>query len=269
MNKFDLHFKENLLNILQQEWTVDNRATWKDGSPVMTKRIFGVVNRYDLSKELPVTTLRKTPIKSCFREIDWIHRKRSNKIDDLGLSIWDDWQDENKTIGKGYGYQVAKPVFGYDNQMDFILDELDRNPTSRRLIIEMWNVDDLNDMTLTPCAHHLQFWSDGKKLNLLLKQRSNDMLVANCFNAFEYTLMTHMVAIHAGLDVGELVHIIGDMHIYNKHEDQAWELLKRPIYKQPELMINPNKRDFYRFTEDDFILADYKHGENMNFEVAI
>lgn len=263
-------FKENLKEILKQEWEIDNRAKWKDGTPVKTKRIFGVVNKYDLSKEFPILTLRKHNIKSLFKEISWIYQKKSNNVNDLGLNIWDSWTNEDGSIGKGYGYQINKPTFAYESQIDFILNEIKRNPTSRRLVIEMWNVDDLNEMNLTPCVHHVQFGVKNGKLNAIVKQRSNDFLVANNWNVASYALFIHMVARHTGLEVGEMIHVVGDMHIYNKHEEQAYELLNREPLPAPKLWVNPDVRDFYEFTEDDFKLIDYKHREpQLKFEVAI
>jgi thymidylate synthase len=269
MSQADVIFKQNLAEILGQEWEIDNRARWEDGSPVYTKRILHVVNKYDLSKEFPILTIKPTPIKSCFKEIDWIYRKRSNNIKDLGLRIWDSWADSTGSIGKAYGAQVAKPVFGYPSQIDYILGEIKRNPTSRRLIIELWNVDDLELMHLSPCCHHLNFSVKNGKLHLLLKQRSNDFLVANNFNVVEYALLMHIIARHCDLEVGTLTHIITDCHIYNKHEEAAYELLQREEYPAPKLWVNPEIKSFYDFTIDDFKLIDYKHGEQIKLEVAV
>lgn len=261
--------RNTLSQILDQDWEVDNRARWKDGSPIMTKRIFGVVNRYDLSKEFPASTLRPLPLNICFREIDWMYIQQSNNVNDLKAGIWDDWADESGSIRKAYGYQVAKPVFGYDNQMDYILGEIQKNPTSRRLVIELWNVNELEEMNLPPCAHHLQFVVKDEKLNLILKQRSQDFMVAGSFNVGEYALLVHMVARHCNLEVGELLHIIGDCHIYNKHEDQANELMNRKAYDAPTLWINPDVTNFYDFTEDDFELLNYQKGDSLRCDVAV
>lgn len=266
----DEYQQDTLELILAQDWTPDNRATWKDGSPIATKRIFGVVNRYDLSKEFPAPTIRPLPLPVIADEIDWIYVKRSSNVNDLNSKIWNDWADETGSIGEAYGAQVAKPVYGYDNQMDFVLGELEENPFSRRAIIELWNVNDLGKMNLPPCAHHLQFWSDGKKLNLLLKQRSQDFLVANAFNVCEYALLVHRVARHLKLEVGELLHIIGDCHIYNKHLEQAEELLKRKPYAiSPQLWVDPAVENFYDFTIDSFRLENYRAHDQMKFKVAV
>lgn len=265
----DKILKRNLKDILEEPWEVDNRSVWEDGSPILTKRIIAVVNKYDLSKEFPSLTLRPTPIKTCFNEDDWIYRQRSNNVNDLKSDIWNPWSDETGSIGKAYGYQVAKPVFGYDNQMDFILGEIQKNPTSRRMQIELWNVNELEEMNLPPCVHHIQFLVKNGKLNLLMKQRSNDFLVANNFNVVQYSLLVHMVAAHCGLQVGTLTHVIGDMHIYNKHIDQAIELMNREELETPTFWINPDVKNFYDFTADDFKLIYKEKHKQLQFDVAI
>lgn len=270
MTQIDVFHQETLKKLLAEEWEPDNRAVWEDGTPVMTKRIPFVVNEYDLSKEFPASTIRPVPFKTCFREIDWIYRQRSNNVNDLKGKIWDSWADKTGSIGKAYGFQVAKPVYGYDNQMDYVLEEGKKNPTSRRLVIEMWNVDDTKDMNLPPCAHHIQIVIKAKKVNLLLKQRSQDFITANFFNVAEYAILAHMIARHLGLEVGILTHVIGDCHIYNKHEEIALELLSREPMKAPTLWINPEVKNFYDFTEDDFKLVDYeKHPQIHGIDVAI
>lgn len=266
----DVQHKETLRKLLDEPWEKDNRAVWEDGSPIATKRVPFVVNEYDLSKEFPGLTIRPVPFGLCFREVDWIYRKRSNNVNDFKGKIWNSWADEERTIGKAYGYQVAKPVYGYDNQMDYVLGEIATNPTSRRIIIEMWNVDDNDEMNLPPCAHHLQFVVKDGKVNLLLKQRSQDFLTANAFNVCEYAILLHMVARHTGYEVGKLVHVIGDCHLYNKHEEYAEELLKREPFPAPKLWVNPDVKDFYEFTEEDFKLIDYEtHEQIKGIDVAI
>lgn len=269
MSQADEIFLHNLREILSSEWEDDNRAVWEDGTPIQTKRAILIDNVYDLSKEFPAGTLRPVAFKTCFREIDWIFRQRSNRTQDFKGRVWDQWADEEGTIGKAYGYQIAKPTMGYTNQMDYILGELKRNPSSRRLVMEMWNVDDLEEMNLPPCAHHIQFLAKDGVLNMILKQRSNDYLVAGMFNVVEYSLLLYMVARHAGMEVGILKHVIGDCHIYNKHIDQAQEMVARKPFKAPKLWINPEKTDFYSFTEDDFRLIDYDAHPQLKLEVAV
>ena len=268
MTLYDKTFKENLSLILQEDWIADERASWKDGSPIYTKSIPAVVNRYDLSKEFPACTLRPSAIKGPFKEDDWIYRKRSNNVNDLGLDIWNAWADENGEIGKAYGYQVAKPIFGYDNQMDYVLGELLRNPHSRRIQIELWNVDDMSEMNLPPCVHHIQFVTHNGKLHLIMKQRSNDFIVANNWNVVQYSLLVHMVARHVGLEVGTLTHIIGNCHIYNKHIEQAHILMEREELEAPTFWLNPEKKNFYDFTVDDVKLTYKEKHEQLTFDVA-
>lgn len=270
MSKIDIYHQQTLAQLLSEPWEADNRAVWEDGSPVKTKRIPFVIREYDLAVEFPAPTIRPVPLKTAFREIDWIYRQRSNNVNNFKGKIWDSWADKEGSIGKAYGYQVAKPVFGYDNQMDYILEEIKKNPTNRRLVIEMWNVNDLTEMNLPPCAHHLQFVVKDDKVNLLLKQRSQDFVTANFFNVAEYAILLHMVSRHTGYKVGKLTHVIGDCHLYNKHESIARELLSRQPKKAPALWVNPEVTNFYDFTEDDFVLVDYDHHEQIKgIEVAI
>lgn len=269
MSLSDKLFKTNLKMLLNEPWEIDNRAKWKDGTQVQTKRLVAVVNKYDLQKEFPALTVKPTPIKTCFNEIDWIYRQRSNNVNDLKSDIWNDWADEEGSIGKAYGYQVSKPVFGYDNQMDYILGELQKNPTSRRLQIELWNTSELKEMNLPPCVHHIQFLCKDGKLNLILKQRSGDFLVANNFNVVQYSILLHMVAAHCNLEVGEVTHIIGDLHLYNKHIDAAREIMNRPILPSPTFWVNPDVKNFYDFTEDDFKLTYEIKPEKITIPVAI
>lgn len=270
MSKIDVMHQETLKKLLNEPWEVDNRAKWGDGSPVMTKRIPFVVNEYDLSKEFPASTIRPVPFKTCFREIDWIYRQRSNNVNDFKGKIWDSWADEAGSIGKAYGYQIAKPVFGHPSQMDYILEEGKKNPTSRRLVMEMWNPDDLAEMNLPPCAHHVQVIFKGGYANMIVKQRSQDFITANFFNVCEYALLLVQIAIHCGQKPGKLLHVIGDCHLYNKHEEFAKELLTREPMKTPKLWVNPEITNFYDFTEDDFKLIDYEtHPQITDIDVAI
>lgn len=265
----DVMFQENLAKILAEDWEDDNRAVWEDGSPVQTKRIILVDDVYDLSEEFPAGTLRPVALKTSFREIDWIYRLRSNKISDFKGKIWDNWANEQGDIGKAYGYQVAKPVFGYDNQMDYVLEEGRKNPSSRRLNIELWNVDDLDEMELPPCVHNVQLLIKNNTGNLLLKQRSSDFVVAGNFNIVEYAILLIMICRHLGLEFGKIKHVRGDCHIYNKHLEQAEELMRREPLPAPKLWVNPEKTDFYSFTEDDFVLLDYEAHPQLRMEVAI
>lgn len=250
----DLYLKEILGKIMKQEWEVDNRAKWKDGTPVMTKRIFGIQHEYDLSVEFPATTLRPSFVKTAFEEVDWTYVRRDNNINNLNAKIWNEWADEDGSIGKTYGYQVGQPILGFDNQMDFVLHEVVHNPTSRRIMIELWNVKDLPEMNLPPCVHNLQFFVQNGKLDLMVKQRSQDFITAWNFDVVMFAILNIMVAKHAGLEPGRLIHTIGDCHVYNKYEDIALELLKRPTLPTPAFIFNQEKTDFYSWTADDFKL---------------
>lgn len=266
----DKIFRQNLLDLMSESWESDNRARWDDGTLIETKRVISVVNRYDLSKEFPALTLRPTPIKGTFNEDDWIYRQRSNNVNDLKSEIWNPWADKTGSIGKAYGYQVAKPVFGYDNQMDYVLGEGKKNPTSRRLQIELWNVNELHEMNLPPCVHHLQLLIKSGKAHLIMKQRSNDFLVANNWNVVQYSIWLHMVARHLGLQVGTLTHVIGDMHLYNKHIELAHELLSRKELESPTFWLNPEITNFYDFTEDDVkLIYTEKHPQLKFNDIAI
>lgn len=268
MTNADKIFKENLRDILDGEWEVDKRAKWADGTPIKTKRMIQVVNKYDLSKEFPVITLRPTGFKNAIDEILWIYQKRSNNIRDLNSKIWNAWADEGGSIGKAYGYQVDKPVFGHASQIDYVLSEVKNNPTSRRIMINMFNAEDMDDKALVECAYGLHFSVKRGKLYATLIQRSNDFLVANNWNLVQYSILTHMIARHCDLEVGEFTHFIQDLHIYNKHEENALEMLTREGTDVPKLWINPDVTDFYDFTVDDFKLEGYEPEKQLRFEVA-
>lgn len=270
MAQIDVFQQEMIRKFKEEPWEEDNRSVWEDGSSPKTKRIPFVSNKYDLSKEFPASTLRPVAFKTCFREIDWIYRQRSNNVNDFKGKIWDSWADETGSIGKAYGYQVGKPLYGYDNQMDYVLEEGAKNPSSRRLIIEMWNPGEIDEMNLPPCAHHLQFIRKDGKAHLMLKQRSQDFLVANNFNVCEYALLLLMVARHWGDEPGILYHVIGDCHLYDRHSDTADELLEREPKQAPKIWVNPEVTNFYDFTEDDFKLLDYEtHPQINKLEVSV
>ena len=237
------------------------RAKWEDGAPAHTIKKFCVVNRYDLSKEFPIITLRPTAFKLAVGELLWIWQKKSNNIKDLGSHIWDSWADENGSIGKAYGYQLGiKHQYkeGMFDQVDRIIYDLNHNPYSRRIIANMYNHNDLHEMALYPCAYSVTFNVTNGKLNMILNQRSSDVLVANNWNVCQYAILVHMMAQVSNLEVGELVHVIADAHIYDRHIPLVEELIKRPTYDAPKLVINKDVKNFYDFTVDDFKLVDYK-----------
>lgn len=249
------------------------RPRWEDGTPAHTIKKFGVVNRYDLSKEFPILTLRKIPFKSAIDEILWIWQKKSNNVKDLNSHIWDAWADKEGSIGKAYGYQLGikhKYKEGEFDQVDRVLYDLKNNPYSRRIMTNLYNHHDLHEMNLYPCAYSVTFNVTGNKLNAILNQRSQDILVANGWNVCQYAVLVHMFAQVSGLEVGELVHVIADAHIYDRHIPIVKELIERKTYPAPKFMINPEIKNFYDFTVDDFKLEGYEFGEPIrNIPVAV
>ena len=236
------------------------RPRWEDGTPAHTVKKFGVVNRYDLRKEFPIMTLRRTYFKSCVDELLWIWQKKSNDTHELHSRIWDAWADEKGTIGKAYGYQLGvkhKYSDGWYDQVDRILKDLKENPASRRMLTNIFNHHDLSEMGLYPCAYSMTFNVSGNTLNAILNQRSQDMLTASNWNVCQYAVLVHMMARHAGLEAGELVHVIADCHIYDRHVPQVKELIKREPRPAPRLIIDPDVKNFYDFTVDSFLLEGY------------
>lgn len=249
------------------------RPHWEDGTPAYTKKSFGIVNRYDLQKEFPILTIRKTAFKSAVDELLWIWQKKSNNVHDLKSHIWDSWADETGSIGKAYGYQLGvKNVYkeGEFDQVDRVLYDLKNNPSSRRILTNIYNFADLHEMHLYPCAYSMTFNVSGNKLNGILNQRSNDMLVANNWNVVQYSVLLIMLAQVSGLVPGELVHVIADAHIYDRHFNSLKEMLLNPQYEAPVLKVNPDVKNFYDFKVEDFELVDYKATPiSKKLEVAI
>lgn len=245
------------------------RPHWEDGTAAYTIKRFGVVNRYDLSKEFPAQTLRKTPIKSATDELLWIWQKKSNNVNDFGQHIWDSWADETGSIGKAYGYQMSvKHQYkeGMFDQVDRVLYDLQHTPYSRRILTNIYVHQDLHEMHLYPCAYSMTFNvtkpKDGGKLvlNTILNQRSQDILAANAWNVAQYAVLTHMFAQVCDMQVGEFVHVIADAHIYDRHIPIVKELIERPTFPAPKFRLNPEIRNFYDFTKDDVELTDYQFG---------
>ncbi len=254
------------------------RPKWEDGSFAYTIKKFGVINRYDLSKEFPAMTLRRTALKSCVDELLWIWQKKSNNIHDLNSHIWDSWTDEDGSIGKAYGYQLGvkhKYKEGEMDQVDRVIYDLMNNPYSRRIMTNIYVHQDLHEMRLYPCAYSVTFNVTKKKdsdklvLNAILNQRSNDILAANNWNVCQYAVLVHMLAQVCGFEVGELIHVIADAHIYDRHISIIEDLIERPTYEAPTFWINPEIKDFYQFTVDDFKLLDYKYGPKVEIPVAV
>ena len=249
------------------------RPKWEDGTYAYTIKRFGVVNRYDLSKEFPAITLRKTYVKSAIDELLWIWQKKSNNVHDLKSHIWDSWADENGSIGKAYGYQLGvkhKYKEGMMDQVDRLIYDLKNNPYSRRMLTNIYVHQDLSEMNLYPCAYSMTFNVTGDRLNAILNQRSQDVLAANNWNVVQYAVLVHMLAQVTGFKPGELVHVIADAHIYDRHIPIVKELTTRPTHPAPKFYMNPDVKDFYDFTLDDFRIEDYETGPQIkNIPIAI
>ena len=248
------------------------RPHWEDGTSAYTIKKFGVVNRYDLSKEFPAITLRKTAIKSCTDEMLWIWQLKSNNVNDLHSHVWDEWADETGSIGKAYGYQMGvkhKYKEGMFDQVDRVIYDLKNNPFSRRIMTNIYVHQDLSEMHLYPCAYSMTFNVTQKKgddkltLNAILNQRSQDILAANNWNVCQYAVLMHMLAQVCDMRVGELVHVIADAHIYDRHIPIIKELIQRPTSDAPTFWLNPDVKDFYEFTRNDVRLDNYVTGPQI------
>lgn len=248
------------------------RPHWPDGEPAYTVKKFGVVNRYDLSQEFPIMTLRRTALKSAVDEMLWIWQQKSNNINDLHSHIWDEWADEDGSIGKAYGYQMGvKHQYkeGMMDQVDRVIYDLKNNPFSRRILTNLYVHQDLHEMNLYPCAYSMTFNVTQKKgsgkltLNAVLNQRSQDVLAANNWNVVQYAVLVHMLAQVCDMEAGELVHVIADAHIYDRHIPIIRELIARPVYDAPVFWLNPEIKDFYQFTRDDVKVENYVTGPQI------
>ena len=267
MSKADDIFVQNMHEILDSGiWDTDRevRPRWADGTPAHTIKKFGIINRYNLQEEFPLLTIRRTAFKSCIDEILWIWQKKSNNVRDLHSRIWDQWTDENGSIGKAYGYQLGvkhKYKEGEFDQVDRVLYDLKHNPASRRIMTNIYTFADLHEMNLYPCAYSMTFNVSGDTLNAILNHRSADMLTANNWNVAQYAALLIMIAQVTGFKAGELVHVIADAHIYDRHIDMVKEIIDMPRYPAPKLEVDKNITDFYDFTVDSFKLIDYKCNE--------
>ena len=278
MSFADVTFINNCKYILEHGVSSEGeqvRPKWPDGTPAHTLRVFGLINRYNLAGEFPALTLRRLAFKSAVDEILWIWQKKSNNINELNSKIWDAWADKDGSIGKAYGYQLRqkhKYKEGLFDQVDRVLYDLKFNPSSRRILTSMYNFDDLSEMGLYPCAYSVTFNVTNGKLNAILHQRSQDFLAANNWNVSQYAILVYMFAIASGLEVGELVHVMADAHIYDRHIPIVEELIKLEPRPAPKLMINPEVKNFYDFKVDDFKLEGYAphdFNKNYKFEVAV
>ena len=276
MSKADELFIKTCREIIDNGYwdTKENvRPHWEDGTPAHTVKKFCIVNRYNLQEEFPIISLRRTAFKSAIDEILWIWQKKSNNINELNSHIWDSWADENGSIGKAYGYQLGvkhKYKEGMMDQVDRVLYDLKHNPASRRIMTNIYVHQDLSEMNLYPCADSMTFNVSGDTLNGILNQRSNDVLTANNWNVVQYAILLMMFAQVSGLKAGELVHVIADAHIYDRHVPIVEKILKNPQYPAPKVWINPEVKNFYDFTVDDFKLEGYEFTKlEDKIEVAI
>lgn len=282
MSKADELFVSMCQDILDHGTTTEGqkvRPHWEDGTPAYTIKNFGVTNRYDLREEFPALTLRRTALKSAMDEILWIYQRKSNNINDLHSHIWDEWADETGSIGKAYGYQIAQKSHyseGDFDQMDRVLYDLKHTPFSRRIMTNMYTFSDLSEMHLYPCAYSVTYnvteqpGDDKPTLNMVLMQRSQDILAANNWNVCQYAILLMMVAQSCGMIAGELLHVIVDAHIYDRHVDIVRELIARPQHPAPRVSLNPEVTNFYDFTTDDLIVEGYEHGPQIkNIPIAV
>lgn len=267
MSRADEIFQQNCRDILENGvWDTDQnvRPHWEDGTPAHTVKKFGIVNRYDLRREFPILTVRRTYFKTCIDELLWIWQQKSNNIHDLRGHIWDQWADETGSIGKAYGYQLGvKHQYpeGEFDQVDRVLYDLKHNPASRRILTNIYTFEDLHEMALYPCAYSMTFNVSGNTLNAILNQRSQDMLAANNWNVVQYAVLVHMFAQVSGLQAGELVHVIADAHIYDRHVPVIEQLIQNEPKPAPQFFIDPDVHDFYAFTRDSFRVEGYEYSE--------
>lgn len=264
MSRADDIFIQNCKDIIENGiWDTDLnvRPKWDDGSPAHTVKKFGVINRYDLSEEFPILTIRRTYWKSAIDELLWIWQAKSNNVNDLRARVWDAWADESGSIGKAYGYQLGiKHHYpeGDMDQVDKVIWDLKNNPASRRIMTNIYNFADLSEMHLYPCAYSMTFNVTGNKLNAILNQRSQDMLAANNWNVVQYSVLTMMLAQISGFEPGEFIHVISDAHIYDRHIPLVEEIIANEPKSAPKFIIDPSVEDFYAFTRDSFSMEGYE-----------
>lgn len=276
MSRADEIFIANCRDIIENgvwDTALDVRPRWEDGEPAHTVKKFGIVNRYNIAEEFPILTIRRTYWKSAIDELLWIWQKKSNNVNELRTRIWDAWADETGSIGKAYGYQLGVKHHyreGDMDQVDRVLYDLKHNPASRRIMTNIYNHADLSEMALYPCAYSMTFNVSGNKLNAILNQRSQDMLAANNWNVVQYSVLTYMMAQVSGLEPGELVHVIADAHIYDRHVPLIEEIIANEPKKAPEFIIDREVRDFYAFTRDSFRMEGYEpHAFDKKIPVAL
>jgi len=282
MSYADQLFKDMCQDVIDNGFSTEGekvRPKWEDGTSAYTIKRFGVINRYDLSKEFPAITLRRTAFKSAVDEVLWIWQRKSNNVHDLNSTIWDEWTDEDGSIGRAYGYQMRiKHQYkeGMMDQVDRVIFDLKNNPYSRRIMTNIYVHQDLHEMNLYPCAYSMTFnvtkkaGEDKLYLNAILNQRSQDILAANNWNVVQYAALVHMMAQVCDMQAGEFVHVIADAHIYDRHIPLIKDLISRESYPAPKFWMNPKIKDFYDFTTEDLKLIDYQTGPQIkNIPIAV
>lgn len=278
MSKADVEYKKLVDRILSEGYSnehEDVRTVWADGTSAYTISIAEHTMTFK-SNEVPIITSKRVAWKTAIKEILWIWQMQSNNVSDLqdmNVKIWNEWTDNNNTIGKAYGYQLGKKVRELNgekvNQVDYLIHQIKNNPNSRRLITSLWNIDDLDEMMLEPCVWTTQWIIKGNKLNLFVRARSNDVALGLPFNIFQYSVLHRMIAQVTGCEVGDFIYSIGDAHIYHRHIAPIISQIESETFTAPTLWINPEVKDFYDFTMNDFKLINYNHGKKVNMEVAI
>lgn len=283
MSKADVIYAQAIKDVVDNGyWDKDHnvRTRWLDGTPAYTKSLINKQLCYD-NTEVPILTTKKVAWKTAIKELLWIWQQKDNNVDNLnaiGVNIWDEWKNEDSTIGKSYGYQMGKkcrrnPLHSADelniDQVDYLIHQLVNNPASRRHVTSLWNIDDLDEMSLNPCVWNTQWLVKEGKLHLIVGVRSNDSALGNPFNVFQYYVLQRMIAQVTGYALGTLTFNINDFHIYERHISLILDQIQREQFNAPELWVNPNVTSFYDFTIDDFKLTNYQHGDKINFEVAI
>ena len=302
MARVDKIFQDNLALIMSQPWEEVKRPVYGDGTGVKVKRILQVCNQYDLRREFPLGSLRPTNLKNSIKEILWIWQKRSVDVKELGLHIWDQWADKNGKIEGCYGDMINTPVilddakndtyiinqngyfingneivgrayegYGFENQTDFILWSLKNDKSSRRIIASMFNPVTNSVKPLQECAFQINLSVKGDELYMTLYQRSQDAIVAGLWNVAQYAALMMMFAHDAGLRPAVFTHFIQDMHVYDRHKEQANELLRRSLFGPvPQVTISSRMegKGFYDFVADDFEVWNYEPKEQIKFEIA-
>lgn len=263
---------QNYLDLLQH--ILDNGTDKTDRTGTGTRSVFGYQLRYDLSKGFPLVTTKKVHLKSIIYELLWFLKGDTNVkyLNDHEVTIWDEWKDENGDLGPVYGAQW-RSWRGADgkviDQISEVIDQIKKNPDSRRLIVSAWNVAEIPNMALAPCHAMFQFYVADGKLSLHLYQRSADVFLGVPFNIASYALLQMMVAQVCGLELGDFVHTFGDVHIYNNHFDQVKKQLSREPRPLPTMKLNPEIKDIFDFDFEDFTLENYDPHPGIKAPVAV